>query len=715
MHVPDCPKRCALRAGLLLLVLASLARVPAALAAADPATLAGWIALDAPTGHETLATGPLAATLHDWHADPAGNLVRTNGSGRPHQVVACALDAFAYAVTEITDDGYLRLHRIGRGSADKLWDQAHAGQQVRVLGADGPRIGVTAVANNHFSFQHRDDTAVLTADDLWVDVGVERRAEVAKLGIHLLDPVLRDLPPWSFADEAAGPSAGARVGCAAVVAAAEAGLHGAGSTSYVLSTQQAYGWVGLGGALRALAPVDQVILAGRGEAAFRDAAADGLGSGFAPVLAQTGAPSVRALAPRVTDAGALMERVQTSAADQLLAALVHEIDPDAALPAWLPAPARTAIVAPVPGRGRAEQAQTEAAALLDPLAERSAVSGHEGPVRAQVLAGLPEWARRRVQTDELGNLWIEFGGAGDDPGSTAAQDAPVTVFMAHTDEVGFEVESIADDGTVTLAQRGGVVTPAWEGQPALLQLDAHQGAASVADPAQLRGVFLHRSDPGTRAPDGMRAWFGMDGAALAAAGVTPGMGVTGYKEGHRAGPHRYVSRALDDRVGDTALLLALRGLDPAKIDHPLVFAWTVREEIGLFGAAELAKRYGMRTRRVYSVDTFVSSDTPLESPHFAHAPLGAGPVLRSVENSSMATPAELARNRAIARAAGIDVQVGLTQGGTDGTMFTYFGAPNAGISWPGRYSHSPAEIADLRDVTALVKLVRALALAPPEG
>ena len=80
----------------------------------------------------------------------------------------------------------------------------------------------------------------------------------------------------------------------------------------------------------------------------------------------------------------------------------------------------------------------------------------------------------------------------------------------------------------------------------------------------------------------------------------------------------------------------------------------------------------------------------------------------------MATPAELARNRRIADEAGITVQVGLTQGGTDGTRFTVFGAPNAGLSWPGRYSHSPAEIADLRDVRDLVRLIRALALAPQE-
>ena len=73
---------------------------------------------------------------------------------------------------------------------------------------------------------------------------------------------------------------------------------------------------------------------------------------------------------------------------------------------------------------------------------------------------------------------------------------------------------------------------------------------------------------------------------------------------------------------------------------------------------------------------------------------------------------ELDRNRQIAADAGIDAQVGLTQGGTDGTTFTIYGAPNAGLSWPGRYSHSPAEIADLRDIAGLVDLIQAMAEAP---
>ena len=317
---------------------------------------------------------------------------------------------------------------------------------------------------------------------------------------------------------------------------------------------------------------------------------------------------------------------------------------------------------------------------------------------------MPQWAQELAQFDDMGNMWVEFGGTGE-----------LTVFIAHMDEVGYEIESIESDGVVNLTRLGGVVTTAWEGQPALLQLDPLINLESQADAPQLRGVFLTRSNPTQKRPQAVSAWFGMNAEQLFAAGVRVGMGITGYKEGHRMGAYRYASRSLDDRVGTSSLVLALRQIDPTQLQGRVVFGWTVREEGGLRGAAGLAEKIAARSRRVYSIDTFVSSDTPLESKHFAYAPLGQGPVLRSIENAGMATPYELDRNKQIAKDAGLDVQIGLTQGSTDGTTFTIYGAPNAGLSWPGRYSHSPAEIADLRDVAKLVDLIQAMAEAQPDS
>ena len=161
--------------------------------------------------------------------------------------MAFSLDRPSYAVSQIRDDGYLRLHRIGPGSRHPLWDQQFEAQQVRVLTATGPVAGVVARSNGHFEPQHAGDTALVTADDLWVDVGAESRADVEAIGIALLDPVGRHLPPWPIAGGVAGPDAGRRTGCAAVVAVAAAARQGGiqGRTTFVLSAQawDRMGWV----------------------------------------------------------------------------------------------------------------------------------------------------------------------------------------------------------------------------------------------------------------------------------------------------------------------------------------------------------------------------------------------------------------------------------------------------------------------------------------
>jgi putative aminopeptidase FrvX len=80
-----------------------------------------------------------------------------------------------------------------------------------------------------------------------------------------------------------------------------------------------------------------------------------------------------------------------------------------------------------------------------------------------------------------------------------------------------------------------------------------------------------------------------------------------------------------------------------------------------------------------------------------------------VDNSNL-TPLDLAdRVVALARANRIPVQYGVTGGGNDGAVFLRYGATDIPIAWPLRYSHSPGEVADTRDVEALGRIVAALA------
>ncbi|MBL4728094.1 MAG: hypothetical protein JKY40_01820 [Gammaproteobacteria bacterium] len=315
------------------------------------AALSSWVAIDAPTGHEHLAIEQIQNEFAGWDRDSYGNLFKVVGGGEPRRVVACALDSYSYAVSQITDTGYLRLHRIGAGSSHPLWDQAHEGQQLRILARSGPVIGVTAVANGHFAAQHRDETAIISQNDLWLDVGAESAADVTDMGIALLDPVLRHFPAWSYANEVAGPRVGARIGCAATFAAAEAGVNGSsGSTKYLISVQQVFGWIGLGAGVSSDTNPTELIVLGTGAAEFDNRIVDGLGVRADVVLARNDRTAIRLITPAVTDADALMERISLASANQVLDAMVAAINPGAVRPAWIAAPKQTTVLNNEPSR-----------------------------------------------------------------------------------------------------------------------------------------------------------------------------------------------------------------------------------------------------------------------------------------------------------------------------------------------------------------------------
>jgi putative aminopeptidase FrvX len=84
-------------------------------------------------------------------------------------------------------------------------------------------------------------------------------------------------------------------------------------------------------------------------------------------------------------------------------------------------------------------------------------------------------------------------------------------------------------------------------------------------------------------------------------------------------------------------------------------------------------------------------------------------VARAVDNSAVTPPVLVDSLVALAASRGIPLQVGATNGGNDGSAFGDYGVPDVPIGWPLRYSHSPVELADLRDVAHLAELVQAVA------
>jgi len=659
----------------------------------DAATrsLLSWLSLDAPPGAEHLTADVIQKSTPGWKRDGLGNLILSKGSGSPRRVVACGLDRPGFAVTEITESGYLRLRESGTGRQHPLWVQFHEGQRIRVLTRHGVVPGVVTVKSTHLQRGRVPNAPLTNLDDLWVDVGAESKTDVRRLGIALLDPVVRDMAPWAFADFVSAPSSGLRVGCAAVASAAQ-GTIKSGETIFLLTTLRSMGHDGLEAALRSLGRVDEVFLIDQAAegATQRDGILQRRVEKPTYLPESTGLTSLAILSARVRYAGSLVESVQLTDANALLTAVEKAAAVSDSNHNWINLAKSTS---PVKTTRSSVDTFAETATLLKTLADVYGVSGHEHKVREQIIASLPSWARQKATTDNEGNLVVEVG-----------PDRDPVIFVAHQDEVGFEITSIANDGTVSLRTRGGLFQSLWEGQPALLHFDGLPNSSS------LRGIFVPRETATAKQPEALTAWFGVDAAGLKQLGVTTGLSVTADKHSTRLGINRFTARALDDRAGSTALIMAARRLDLPTLNRKVIFAWSVREETGLEGAIALARRYGT-VRRVYSIDTFVSSDSPAESSRFAFAPLGQGAVIRGLDNATAIPAAEIDRLINMAKLQRIPLQVGATNGGTDGSEFTRYGVINISLSWPGRYSHSPVEVLDLRDLQSLSRLIYAIAIA----
>jgi putative aminopeptidase len=272
------------------------------------------------------------------------------------------------------------------------------------------------------------------------------------------------------------------------------------------------------------------------------------------------------------------------------------------------------------------------------------------------------------------------------------------------------VHSVLPDGRLELESKGGGVLAYFLGHPALVHSanGMHPGVMELPEGWE---------KPDFQWPRGPRQMFHMDVGAksaqdVAQLGIKPGDFVSIPKRYRNLLSPRASARAFDDRVGCAALVSAVWALGPNLNGRDVTFIWSTGEELGLDGAAAAAKSLAAEGRApdyVFAVDTFVSSDSPLESKRFADAPLGKGFVVRAVDNSNIVPRTLQEKVVSIAHSANIPAQYGVTNGGNDGAAFLLYGTTDVALGWPLRYAHSPAEVIDLRDLDSLARIVTAIA------
>ena len=349
---------------------------------------------------------------------------------------------------------------------------------------------------------------------------------------------------------------------------------------------------------------------------------------------------------------------------------------------------------------------------LEALTLAYGASGHEEGVRQAVLAQLPTWARRQTKADPAGNLVLTLGSR------ARGGHGPDLVFDAHMDEIGYQVTQVESDGRLQVKELGGFYGRYYLGHVALVHTS---GGRTVGGVMELPEGWDHPDFKWPRALSTLKqpayVYVGTRSAAQTAKlGIHVGDYLTIPKAYRPLLGSLVAVRSLDDRVGDTALVEAVRALGP-DFAHKwpgrrVTFVWTTGEEVGLDGAKAYANSLAKRGRAadvVFAIDTFVSSHSPLETQRFGDGVPGQGFVVRAVDNSNIDPPAYVARVIRMAREHNIPVQYGATGGGNDGAAYTRYGTVDVAMGWPMVYSHSPIETSSIRDVAGLSRMVVVLA------
>jgi putative aminopeptidase FrvX len=707
-----------------------------------------FVETPAVSGSEEELIGKIRTRLATFHptVDNLGDMIVTLGSGSPHRLIVTPIDEPGFVVSGITDDGYLRVQRVPQTGLPPIFNELYSAQPVKVRMVGGKWIdGVVAGLSVHLQPGRTNAPKSGDIENMYVDIGSSSAADVHRAGVDILSPMVihRRFENLSYG-KMAGDSIGNRFGAAALVELLRhldpSKLSGTLTVAFVV--QQRTGARGLGRILSTI-QADEMTYVGRllpggpvaGVENIHRAPRHEPGSGVLLGMEKTdGIP---------TGLGADLKRLAGANKIPFATDFSASLIPPGYLPpppmpekwahigiatAWPDTPAETIdssdlwglenelrliIGEPVEIKGLDDSPSGRPSdqffsgpgkleEMLHSLVEVYGVSNQEGLVRDEVKRLLPPWAK--PETDDAGNLILRIGT------SPTGAKKPRILVVAHMDEIGFEVKSISKDGRLEVEWRGGGDLSFFAGHPALVHAAGGDHEAILEMPNQWdEPNFTWPKEPERSIRVDLGARTPLEVEKL---GIKPGDTVTIPKTYRPLLGARANGRSFDDRVGATALISAVWALGGPLKDRDVTFAWSTREEIGLVGAAALAKRLASEGRVpdcVFAVDTFVSSDSPLESKRFADAVLGKGFVVRAVDNSNIVPRVAVEKVVKLARANQIPVQYGVTGGGNDGSAFVRYGSVDIALGWPLRYAHSPAEVIDTRDVDALARIVAVLA------
>ena len=336
--------------------------------------------------------------------------------------------------------------------------------------------------------------------------------------------------------------------------------------------------------------------------------------------------------------------------------------------------------------------------LLEKLTQSYGVAGYEQPIAEVLEEEIKDLGP--IRKTALGSLICTV--------KKASEDKPHVVLEAHMDEIGMMVSAIDENGFLKVTRCGGIdrrvetAAPVW--------IHGKKGLR--------RGVVGSEERDPSKNPTLEQLYVD--------AGVTKEQAEEEFPIGTRInhiGSFKHLlegkvsSKALDDRCGCTAMIMAARMLKDMDPDCSVTLLLSVMEEVGGMGAATGANALLPITHCI-SVDVSFALTPELQTHQggvLGEGPMvGHNPILARDVSEGMA---EVGRKNGITHQ--VKVYAGYRTGtDADGIILAGAGAKGACTCIPLRYMHTPVEVISVADMENTAKLAVAYVaekIAPKGG
>jgi len=314
-----------------------------------------------------------------------------------------------------------------------------------------------------------------------------------------------------------------------------------------------------------------------------------------------------------------------------------------------------------------------------------------------------------TEVDPLGNVMVQLGNP---------SGKPKVMILAHMDEVGLIVRKIEPDGFLRVDKIGGISESTLLGSRVVIRTEKGDFINGLVGS---RSHHLVPIEERGKQPSFDRLYVDIGCKTreeVLSLGIAVGSPITYAKHFFRNGSIVF-SPVIDNRGGCLALIKLIEILKDKKFNPSIYMVTTVEEEYNLRGVLPVARK--INPDFAIDLDVAVSCDTPdLDKTDLK---LGSGPVVNMYSFHGRGTLAGVIPNPKLKKLiidtslkAGISIQRNVFYGGLTDASFLRLennGIPSIEVGFPTRYTHSPFECADLKDIGELIELLKIFIIGLP--